>query len=703
MAYWWRRRHRRRPRRGRWRKAWRKWRRPRRRWTRKRYGRRRYGRRRRRRGRRRRKVRTLNFFRRARARVLRQWEPNAKTFCRITGHEQGLFWGRNAQFRVMCDNQPWPIKTSEWEGGAMNLLQHTLFFLYNDNKLGKNRWSRSNNGFDLCRYHGTRFWFPRHPSITYSVIISREGHFMLDHTTYPNLHPEKMIHAKKKIIVLSRQLRPKGRNYIKVRIPPPQLMKTQWFFQRDFCHIPLFTMLISAIDPIDNIITGTQFNSSVMLYGFPYYSRPMPYDCWLDFAAKCWGPQTDLWQDRKSMGAAFSYSKRKTNGDNGLETKQQASSDWALDCTGLWGLHFGLRNTSYLCDYQKAFTACSDSAVQRVAISLGRWYAGWPLKWETLDDVNSQKPFSYRYSWREDLGTGNKIMIYTRECRNTVPEADQKLEDAPLYVLCNGFFDYTKKHSTHNPLNWVMVVWCPYTYPKMEGVIPVSADWFKLTLKHGENKAKNDKTDTNKHLISNWNTGTTSLRQKTNWDNAYQADGSKNRMLGGCILRAPDFLDSEEFFRSLYLGSPFTMKLSNNTGNIWFTYQSYWSWGGDFQPQKPIEDPCRKPKWGTLAIANYDEQGVQIQNPKETRPEAMLHTWDLRRGDLTRPALKRLMRLDPTDSDPEPGAIRARAPAGLGKVLRVFALKLSNRVPLIVATCCRSRRGNTFTAGPLTW
>nr|UNY67696.1 ORF2 [Epsilontorquevirus sp.] len=31
------------------------------------------------------------------------------------------------------------------------------------------------------------------------------------------------------------------------------------------------------------------------------------------------------------------------------------------------------------------------------------------------------------------------------------------------------------------------------------------------------------------------------------------------------------------------------------------------------------------------------------------------------------------------------GAIRARAPAGLGKVLRVFALKLSNRVPIY---CC---------------
>nr|UNY67710.1 ORF1 [Epsilontorquevirus sp.] len=655
MAYWWRRRRWRRPRRGRWRRNYRRWRRRTRRGyrARKRYGRRRARRGRRGRGRRRRKVRYLNFFKRTRARVLRQWEPNSKTFCKITGHEQGLFWGRQAQFRVMCDNLPWPIKTAEWEGGAMNLLQHTLFFLYNDNLLGKNNWSRSNAGYDLCRYHGTRFWFPRHPSITYAVIISREGHFYLDETTYPNLHPESMLHAKKKLVIYSKIVKPKGKNFIRVRVPPPQLLKTQWFFQRDFCKIPLFTLLISAMDPIDNIITGGQFNSSTLLFGFPYYSRPMPYDTYADYVAKCWGPQTEPWQQRGTNNYGdFTYLKKKTNGNGGMETQTQQGNDWKLDCAPLLGIHFGLRNTSYLCDYDKATKAILDPAVKAVAISFGRWSAAWPADWSTKDNINTQQPFSYRYHWNQDLGKGNKIILYTRECRNSVPEADQKLEDQPLYKLANGYYDYTTKHSLHNPLNWVMVVWCPYTKPPMEGVIPVNKDWFKLTLTHGANKYR-DCTN-GQEWIRGWckaNGNAQCLQQTTKYKTV---NGTQQKLLQGCIIRAPDFLDSEEFFKNLYQASPFTMKQANTPGNIWFTYQSLWSWGGDFQKQKPIEDPCRKPKWGTIPISNYDERGVQIQNPETTKPDAMLHTWDVRRGQITGRALKRLMRIDSTDSDPEP-------------------------------------------------
>nr|UNY67704.1 ORF1 [Epsilontorquevirus sp.] len=663
MAYWWRRRRRWRPRRGRWTRAHRRWRRGRRRWTRKRHGRRR-ARRGRRLRRRTRKVRYRRLFRRRRARILRQWEPNASTFCKITGTEQALFWGNSAPFRIMCDNQPWPIRTGEWEGGSMNLLQHTLQFLYTDNKLGKNRWSRSNAGYDLCRYLGTKFIFPRHPVYTYIVILLREGHFMLEDGTYSMLHPEVMIHAKRKIIVWSQQLRPKSRPFVRVRMPPPQLMQTQWYFQRDFCKIPLFTLLVCAADPINNILAGTQFNSSTLLYGLPYYSRPMPYDTYLDFICKCWGPQTEPWIDRKTYGQStiegtmlWTEDLPHTLSNTDSQKLTVNYSAWALGCEPLLATHFGLKSTSLLIDYEAAIKSATKTA-RTIAVSIGRWNPNWPENWSTKDNNRKQEPFAYRYSWREDMGYGNKIMLYTRECREGVPEADNKLENKPLYMLVNGYFDYILKHSTHNPLNWVCVVWCPYTYPKMEGVIPLGKDWFQKVLTYGENKTKT----TEKDLIRGWNgNGGNYKYSKKNckWTEAKKIDEQTNgdrigiNLLHGSIARAPDFLDSEPFFKSLYEASPFTIKTTNITGNVFFWYQSRWRWGGDFQKQKPTEDPCNKPKWGTLPITNYDERGVQIENPKETKPRALLHDWDLRRGDLTHSALKRLMQIDFTDSDPE--------------------------------------------------
>nr|UNY67698.1 ORF1 [Epsilontorquevirus sp.] len=618
-------------------------------------GRRRYGRRRRYRGRRRRKVRHYKLFPRVRRRVLRQWEPNSTVRCKITGHEYALFWGREAAFRIMTDNLPWPTKTGEWEGGAMNLLQHTLWFLYNDQLLGKNRWSRSNSGYDLCKYHGTKFWFHRHESISYVVVLDRQGHFMLDTETYQNLHPEVMFHAKKRILVLSKRLKPHGKQSVKIWMPPPQLMKTQWYFQADFCKIPLFTMLISAIDITDNILKGGQFNTSVLLWGFPYWSRPMPYDTYLDYICKCWGPQTDPWIERKQ----YQYQETKLLTKEMNKKAEAAFKDWALGCQKLLGSQFGLHNTAVLIDYKKAVTSAMEKHSQQIAITLNRWHPTWPNDWSTTENVKQQRPFSFRYNWNRDLGTGNKIMLYTRECREGIPEADNKLEDKPLYVLANGYLDYILKHSTHNPLNWVVIVWCPYTFPPMEGIVPVNMQWFQQVLTPGQNKVKEATDATHKGLIRGWGDNETTGYTKHNckWDQAKQtsktstAYNEPQKLMQGTIARAPDVLDSELFFKAMYECSPFTWKLNSTPGNIFFTYQSRWTWGGDFQKQKPIEDPCKKPKWGTIPISSYDERGVQIQNPKENKPHYLLHDWDIRRGDVTGRALKRLMRLDSTETE----------------------------------------------------
>nr|UNY67675.1 ORF1 [Epsilontorquevirus sp.] len=699
MAYW--RRRWRRPRRGRWRRAWRRWRRRRprnrRRWRRGR--RRRYGRRRRR-YRRRRQVRYRKIFPKIRRRVLRQWEPNAKSRCTILGVDVGLFWGKGAEWRIMYDNFPWPIGTTQPEGGSMNLMQHTLENLFTDNRKGKNRWTRSNADFDLCRYHGTKFMFPRHPSVTYTVHLDRTGHFYLDKDTYPGLHPEAMLTYKRKIIVWSKYLKPRGKNYIRVRVPPPQTMQTKWYFQRDFCKLPLFTIMITAWDPINSIIGPGAYNSSVLLWGFPYYSRPMPYDCYADWIAKCLGRQDVPWKQRQTTfetewkGQYWEKLKTKwqekwckgeeqckheTEGEtqiihehdnadgpeNGIKWKatktekprahnfklDTGSSAWEVICLPLMSIHYGMRTTAKCANYDMvaaAWLGDMKKQTQTIGVSLGRWNPNWPDDWKTAENCKQQTPFSYRYSWREDEGTGNQICIWTRDCRDDLPEADCTLENKPLYILANGYYDFVSKHTMHNPLNWQIRVDCPWTHPPMRGVIPCGKDWFQAVLTAGTNQVL---MGNGEEYIKNWQKENSDQNKGWKAKCRYPPVTGNQDVAQGTIIRSPDMHDAQPFFQALYGASPFGIKNYGAPESITFFYKSMWTWGGDFPQKKPVEDPCHKPKWGTLPVTGYDERGVLLEDPRKNDPRDKAHAGDLRRGNLTKRALKRLMRLDSTDAE----------------------------------------------------
>nr|UNY67681.1 ORF1 [Epsilontorquevirus sp.] len=682
MAFWRRRwRRRRRPV---WRRRYRRWRRRGARRRRYRYPkrRRRYGRRRRRYRRRRHKVRIIKPYRRVHRKVLRQWEPNAKTFCSIWGTDLLLQWGKDAQHHIMYDNWPWPIKYNDPEGGAMNLMQHTLKNLYTDNRVGRNRWTRSNQDFDLCKYHGTDFWLPRHPYITYTCIFDRTGHFELDKDTYPNLHPVAMMNSKRKVVVYSKQLKPKGRNWIRVKMPPPQTMQTKWYFMRDFCDVPLFTLISCAWEPINTLIADNLPNSSCTLWGFPYYSRPMPYDCFADFFAKCMGPQDRPWYMRHTTienawikhEKHTEWQKEHKNGENSQEGKRidNVGNAWEVDCIPLSSIHFGMKTTAKCANYDlvcKALNQTYKKGTLSIGISLGRWYPQWPEKWETKDDCKLQTPFSYRYSWREDEGIGNQICIWTRDCREDLPEADDTLKDKPLYILANGYKDYITKHTMHNPLNWQVIVNCPWTKPPMRFVVPAHKNWFQEVLTEGENKTLSCKNTDD--YIKNW----CKKNGKPNGQGNCESDSeckkrkypctnnTETKVCLGSVIRSPDIFDGEKFFQTLYQNSPFAIKLNATPASIHFKYRSKWSWGGDVPRQKPIEDPCNKPRWGTIPVTGYDEAGVLLQDPEKAKPQDILHTGDLRRGNLTKRALKRLTRVDSTDaSSPEKKPRRGKAP-----------------------------------------
>lgn len=63
--------------------------------------------------------------------------------------------------------------------------------------------------------------------------------YALDKNSSPSYAPGIMMQAKNKILIPSYNTKPKGRQKLSVRIPPPKLFVDKWYSQEDLCKVNL--------------------------------------------------------------------------------------------------------------------------------------------------------------------------------------------------------------------------------------------------------------------------------------------------------------------------------------------------------------------------------------------------------------------------------------------------------------------------------
>ncbi|AYP28697.1 MAG: ORF1 protein [Thetatorquevirus procy6] len=232
MPFWRRRRYRRRPY---YRRRWRPYTRRRRRPLRSRFQR--Y---------RRRKVR-----RRGKRRVLtvKQWQPQHRRRCTIFGWHIGLW---TSTITTTGPFQAWVPKTDESKGyfevqdggGGVALWHFSLWHLYQEFLLHRNRWSTSNQGFDLVKYRGTSFTFFPHPAVDY--IVWWEVDFRNpSYRWYRKAHPSQAILERNHAVVLS--IPHRGRKK-KITLKPPSTFLTQWQFMDEFCMVKFLKLSIALFN-----------------------------------------------------------------------------------------------------------------------------------------------------------------------------------------------------------------------------------------------------------------------------------------------------------------------------------------------------------------------------------------------------------------------------------------------------------------------
>nr|UWX31888.1 ORF1 [Torque teno felis virus] len=226
-------------------RRWRPWRRRRGRWRWKRgpYRRIRKPRRRKKRWTARR-VRAL--FRRKKKRVT-LWDPDSKAKCIING----FTWGLIAQ-SVNITNRMWttvftPTEVLTWiAGGGVNLKTFSLKFLYQEHMFFRNCWSRSNDGFDLAQYLGTKIYLKPHKNQDY-IFWWDTDLTTFNQQDYLRLHPAKALCAKNVVFVRS-QVGGGNHKTHKIFIKPPANITSQWKFQSEWYDFPLFAWGMTLIN-----------------------------------------------------------------------------------------------------------------------------------------------------------------------------------------------------------------------------------------------------------------------------------------------------------------------------------------------------------------------------------------------------------------------------------------------------------------------
>lgn len=175
------------------------------------------------------------------------WNPENTARCVITGFTVGITTDP-LHVANRCYNTWWQGNTATkiLVGGGVTLKLFNLNFLWKEHKLYHNYWSRTNDGFDLARYYGTKFYLPPHRDMDYIFWYDREAGTYTPQD-YMRGHPAQLLNCKTAVYVRSqtygRQTKTK-----KVMIRPPSNITNVWKYQPDWFNYPLFLWGISLVD-----------------------------------------------------------------------------------------------------------------------------------------------------------------------------------------------------------------------------------------------------------------------------------------------------------------------------------------------------------------------------------------------------------------------------------------------------------------------
>lgn len=239
------------------------------------------------------------------------------------------------------------------------------------------------------------------------------------------------------------------------------------------------------------------------------------------------------------------------------------------------------------------------------------WFSPQYLSAQKWIKPNTTPPYNYvRYNPKIDNGKGNIVYFLSVHNERFDPPGTDKVlitQDKPLWLLLYGWTDYIKKLRKDVDFNktYYIAMISPALFvsgrePANKPVIPIDDTIFQGKSAYG---------------------ATPNTWQTTNW--------------------FPTFTLQQQTINNIVKAGPFIPKPEGKKSNweLHAKYSFYFKWGGAPDSAKAVCDPAKASFYpGPDPIPTT----IQITDPKTQVPESLLHTWDWRRGYITKKAFKRM-------------------------------------------------------------
>jgi len=477
-----------------------------------------------------------------------------------------------------------------------------------------NYWTKTNNGLNLVRYMGGRLTLYRQPETDYIFMYFTEEAIHAGKYWYPSFHPIKMLVAKNKVIVPSLKTQPNKRKaYKRLKIKPPKLLKSNWYFQQHICTFPLLRFAVTAVDLHYMFLSPKSNNSNITLHMLNTGLFRRHNFQYADIEKGYYPKEGTYLYGTFNGTPTLSTVQRKATVYLGGQVNQEGTpaQEWdKYKNKELWGNIF----------YYKFF-----DFIQRTFISNSP-----PKDFYSKDNINTTvgstsitekiEPYyiDVRYNPYKDTGTGNiaywlQVSDATRgDSWEPYNDPDLQISGYPFWLMLWGWADYTKKLGKAKNLDndWILVLKSTKFSSPLYPYVPLSDSFI-----HGQAPWDNDADEILTNDLNHW---------------------------------FPKWKFQEQAINNLLMTGPGTCKSPNQVSiQAVLKYDFSFKWGGNSSKLETITDPLAQP---ITPNPNNQLLSDEITNPEQSI-QNLLYKWDIRRDTLTQAAEKRIKEIE-TDVGP---------------------------------------------------
>nr|UGV35852.1 MAG: ORF1 [TTV-like mini virus] len=545
----------------------------------------------------RRRRRYYKYRHKARKITLKQFQPTHIRTCKVKGFKC-LFQGGSNRLSHNYIQYIQSKVPEHWHGGGgWGLMVLSLGALFEDWEHLRNVFTVSNVGLPLTRYMGGSLTFYQSQYTDYVVTVDTCWPMVDTELTHANSAPSRMLLARHKHIIPSRQTRHIPKSKIKVRIKPPSQMQSKWYFSKDICNTPLVLITATSCSLPHYYLSprATSNNATILCLNTDIFKR-------------CDFQHPSVTEGYKPKDGMYLYSGDDTTAINSKPTSKdhliylgntkdaQRGTAGDMETLAKWGNPF----------YEKYLNG-----------ELPLYYSSKPpshmktqYNQSLLTPLETPLLIKCRYNPENDTGEDNKAYIvdnYRRDNWDETGDRNRDIEGFPLFILFWGWTDWLRKLGEIPRLDddHIVVFKTKQLDVKLPYYIPLS-----YSFQDGHSPYE---TPITTYDYQNW---------------------------------YPKIKFQEEMLANLTdCGPGVARPPSGNSVQAKMLYNLKFKWGGCPKTLPDIKNPCLQPKWPT---ADTVPSGIEIENPAQD-PKTYLYSWDWRRDQLTEPAAKRLKTTEETD------------------------------------------------------